>query len=79
MEPKRQQHGDAHEGPPATARPAGAEGAGENGAGDGGEEKSGGAFNRGGEKQPSKRTSVRRSLPALIDVDDLNGLLDTEG
>lgn len=79
MEPKKQQHANSHERPLATARGAGAVGVGENGAGDGGEEKSGGAFNRGGEKQPSKRTSVRRSLPALIDVDDLNGLLDTEG
>lgn len=76
MEPKKQ-HTNVHEGPPVTAR--GAEGGGVNGASDGGEEKSGDAFNRGGEKQ-SKRTSVRRSLPALIDVDDdLNGLLGSEG
>lgn len=76
MEPKKQHTKKVHDGPPAAA--GGAEKAGENGAGDGGEEKSGEAFNRGREKQ-SKRTSVRRSLPALIDVDDLNGLLDTEG
>ena len=77
MEPKKQQHTNVHEVPPPTAA-RGAERERVNGAGDGGEEKSGGAFNRGGEKLP-KRTSVRRSLPALIDVDDLNGLLDAEG
>ena len=76
MEPKKQ-HTNVQEGPPATARGVEREGA--NGVSDGGEEKSGGSFNHGGEKQ-SKRTSVRRSLPALIDVDDdLNGLLGSEG